>query len=266
MIALFTLKNVPKWPFGWSFVGAMLVSPCIALAAPISTQWSFEVSIKGSPPTPDAASKVIVAAARLFGSVTLGSGQDTGTVDKAGFSLQSKVTGAPLLSRVFDNLSVARQSSGRFVNGIALTNRYADKRGQSAELSMTTNLAAKRYNFAKGGVSTGSVPLTVAASDLLMAPYAFLGKPVPVKPSFLAFSDGRAIRQTALQAANETVKLAGKTINVVRLSGNTSAGVFELWLRAEDGYPLRARVGLGPKYGATLDQIAKDIPSELVLF
>jgi hypothetical protein len=37
-------------------------------------------------------------------------------------------------------------------------------------------------------------------------------------------------------------------------------------LRAEDGYPLRMRAGLGANYGATLDQIAKNIPAALVLF
>jgi hypothetical protein len=243
-----------------------LASSCSAFAVPVSTDWDFEISVKGNPPTPDAASKIIVAAASVFGSVKIGTGQDTGNVDKAGYALQSRITGAPLLSRVFDNLSMTRQSSGRFVNGIALTSRYADKRGRSAELTMTSNFPAKRYEFAKGGVSSGSVPLNVAASDLAMAPYAFLGKPVAMKSSFLAFTDGKAIRQTTLQPRTETMKLDGKVINTVRLTGSTSAGVFELWLRAEDGYPLRMRAGLGANYGATLDQIAKNIPAALVLF
>lgn len=235
-----------------------------ANAATISTQWSYEISVVSGAPTPDAAAKLIVGAASLFGSVGVGSGQDTGTIDKNSYALRSQIEGARLLSAVTSNLNVTRQSTGRFVNGIALTMRYSDKRGSTDELVSVTNLAAKRYEFFKANRPTGTEPFAVAASDLVMAPYAFLGRPAPNKPSFLAVSDGRGIRQINLSPKTETVKVAGKTINAVRLSGQTSAGSFDLWLRAEDSYPLRMRIGLKAQYGAVLDQIAKDIPAGLI--
>lgn len=249
-----------------SAVGALIGGLPPALATQVSTNWDFEISVQKNAPTPDAASKAIVAAASILGSVKVGTGQDLGSIDKNGYVLQSKITGTPLFSRMFDNLIISRQSSGRFVNGIALSLRYSDKRGSSDELTTVTNLAAKRYEFAKGGKTSGSSPMSVAASDLASAPYAFLGKPAPRKTTFLAFSDGKSIRQTTLQPHDEPVKLGGKVINAVRLVGNTSAGLFELWVRAEDGYPIRMRAGLGASYGATLDQIAKDIPVALILF
>ena len=235
-----------------------------ANAATISTQWNYEVSVVSGAPTPDAAAKLIVGAASLLGSVGVGTGQDTGTIDKNSYALRSQVEGARLLSAVTSNLNMTRQSTGRFVNGIALTMRYSDKRGSTDELVSVTNLAAKRYEFFKGNRPNGTEPFAVAASDLVMAPYAFLGKPAPNKPTFLALSDGRGIRQINLAPKTETMKVAGKTVNAVRLSGQTAAGTFDLWVRAEDSYPLRMRIGLKTQYGAVLDQIAKDIPAGLI--
>lgn len=249
---------------------AMLLMPVLmgtaasAPAATISTQWRYEISVLPGAPTPDATSKLIVGAARFLGSVGIGTGQDTGTIDKNSYTLHSRIEGARLLAAALPNLNVTRQSTGHFANGIALTLRYTEKRGSSAELMSVTNLKARRYEFSKGGRPAGSEPFQVAASDLLMAPYAFIGKPAPSQPVLLALSDGKAIRQISLVPKAETMKVAGKTIQSVRLSGRSSAGTFDLWLRAEDGFPLRMRIGLGAKYGAVLDQIARDIPANLI--
>lgn len=243
-----------------------LLAPPAAMAVPVSTQWSFEVTVQKNAPTPDATSKAIVSAASLFGSITVGNGQDSGEIDKLGYSLRSKISATALLSQVFDNLSIARESKGRFINGIGLTTRYSEKRGRTGELLMVTNLAAKRYEFFKAAVPTGTQPLAVAASDLNIAPYVFIGKPVSVKPVFLAFTDGRSIRQVSLAATAEVVRVDGRDVSAIRLSGSTKAGPMDLWVRAADGYPLRMRVSLGSKYGATLDQKAKSIPVKLILF
>lgn len=233
-------------------------------AATISTQWNYEISVLPGAPTPDATAKLIVGAGSFLGSVGVGTGRDTGTIDKNSYSLRSQIEGAHLLAAVISNLNITRQSDGRFVNGVALTMRYTDKRGSSDELTSVTNLKARRYEFSKGGKPNGTEPFNVAASDLVMAPYAFLGTPGPTKPGFLALSDGRGIRQISLTPKPENVKVGGKSIEAVRLSGQTSAGSFDLWVRAKDSYPLRMRIGLGAKYGAVLDQIVKDIPADLI--
>jgi hypothetical protein len=246
------------------FTGALAATT--AAAASINTQWTIEIAVQKNAPTPDAMAKAVVSAASFLGSITVGNGQDSGNLDKTGFTLRSRLTATAMLSRVFDNLSIERQSSGRFVNGQALTSRYSEKRGRSDELLMQTNATAKRYEFFKGGKPTGTKPMSVMASDLTSAPYAFIGKPAPTGPAFLAFTDGRSIRQVNFTSSAETVKVSGKEVKAVRLSGSTSAGPLDLWMRAADGYPIRMRVSLGSKYGATLDQKAKEIPAELVLF
>lgn len=261
-------QKILKHFLGSQLLGVLAIMGIGALAsvnaATISTQWSYEISVVPGAPTPDATAKLIVGAASLLGTIGVGTGHDTGTIDKNLYALRSQIEGARLLAAVIPNLKVTRQSNGRFVNGIPLTMQYKDKRGSSDELVSVTNLTAKRYEFRKGGNPNGTESFKVVASDLVMAPYAFLGKPAPNKSSFLALSDGKAIRQISLFPKNEMVKVAGKVINAVRLSGHTSAGTFDLWIRAEDSYPLRMRIGLGAKYGAVLDQIAKEIPAALI--
>ncbi|MDZ4145435.1 MAG: hypothetical protein U1D29_13045 [Burkholderiales bacterium] len=213
-------------------LAALVGGAAPASAATISTQWRYEVSVLPGAPTPDAVSKLLVGAAGFLGPVGIGTGRDTGTIDKNSYTLQSRIEGARLLTAVFSNLNVTRQSTGRFVNGIALTLRYTDKRGDNAELMSVTNLTARRYEFSKGGSLVGSEPLKVAASDLAMAPYAFIGKPAPSQSAFLALSDGKTVRQIILSSKTETMKVAGKVVNAVRLSGNAGTGTFDLWVRA----------------------------------
>lgn len=262
------LKILQLFAFKWSrsILAITLVGTAVSVnAAAISTQWNYEISVLSGAPTSDATAKLIVGAASFLGSVGVGTGRDAGVIDRNSYTLRSQIQGARLLAAVISNLNVNRQSSGRFVNGVALTMRYTDKRGDSDELMSVTNLTAKRYEFSKSGRPNGSEAFKVAASDLVMAPYAFLGKPAPTKPSFLALSDGKAIRQINLLPKTETMKVEGKVINVIRLSGHTSAGTFDLWVRAGDSYPVRMRIGLGAKYGAVLDQIATDIPRNLIV-
>lgn len=65
-------------------------------------------------------------------------------------------------------------------------------------------------------------------------------------------------------ARREQVEIGGKRFAATRLSGQTTAGAFDLWLRPEDSYPLRMRVSLGAKYGAVVEQTAKTVPADMV--
>lgn len=240
----------------------LLAAP--AGAATISTEWNYEIYVQPGAPTPDATSKLIVRSASMFGSISVGAGRDSGSITRDTFRLRSRIDGARMLSALWSDLSVTRESDGRFFKGVALTMRYAEKRGTNEETTTTANLAARRYEFRKGKQLTKTEPLSVAASDLLMAPYAFLGKPAPGNGAFLALSDGRRIHQITLASRREQVQVGGKPVAAMRLSGQTTGGAFDLWLRSEDSYPLRMRIGLGARYGAVIEQSAKSVPAELV--
>ncbi len=236
-----------------------------ASAGTINAAWDVEVNVVNSGQQ-DAVAKAIAAASSLMGAVKIASMQDSGTIDAKSYVVRSNVVrsnvvGASILSAFYSNLTMSRNSQGKFFNGVSFTQRYSDKRGSADELVVVPNITAKKYDFFVGKKLVNSVPIVYAATDLAMLPYAFIGKPAPQKASFIAYTDGKAIRTTNLTPVPEKIKLSGKEIDAVRLTGSSSGASIDLWLRAADGYPLRMRVGLNAQYGAVLDQRIREVPA-----
>jgi len=243
--------------------GLALTASQAALGAPVSANWVYKISIVKGAPTPDMATKAIAAAGMLFGAVTVADGSDIGTIDAKGFNLRSHVKVATLLSMLDGNLNMVRQSNGIFVNGMAFTQRYSDKRGSNPELLMVTNLKQKQFAFSNGPRPARIEPMKDATVDIAMLPYAFMGRPAPKTTAFVAFTDGKSIYSTGLAPKPEMLEVAGKLIPAVRLSGRASGGTLDLWIREADGYPLHMRVGLNAQYGAVLDQRVQAVPTAL---
>jgi hypothetical protein len=235
------------------------------MSGPVSANWVYKISIVKGAPTPDMASKAIAAAGMLLGAVTVADGSDVGTIDAKGFSLRSHIKVATLLSMLDSNLNMDRQSNGIFVNGIALTQRYSDKRGSNPELLMVTNRAQRQIAFSKGLGTARTEPMKYATVDIAMLPYAFIGRPAPKALAFVAFTDGKSIYTTGLTPRPEKIEVAGQTQAAVRLSGTASGGTLDLWVREADGYPLQMRVGLNAQYGAVLDQQVQAVPMALLV-
>jgi hypothetical protein len=243
------------------FVNFLLIgASCNVSAGTISAAWDVEVNVVNSSQQ-DAIAKAIGAASSLVGAVKIATMQDVGTIDTKGYVVRSNVVGASILSAFYSNLTMSRSSQGKFFNGVSFTQRYSDKRGSADELVVVPNINAKKYDFFVGKKLVNSVPIVYAATDLAMLPYAFIGKPAPQKASFIAYTDGKAIRTTNLMPALEKIKLAGKEIDAVRLTGSSSGASVDLWVRASDSYPLRMRVGLNAQYGAVLDQRIREVPA-----
>jgi len=242
--------------------GLVFTSSTEALAAPVSANWVYKISIAKGAPTPDLATKAVVAAGTLLGAVTVADVSDFGTIDGRGYSLRSHIKVANLLSMLDSNLNVVRDSNGIFANGIAFTQRYSDKRGSRPELLMVSNLKQMEFSFSNGRGHIRTEPIKFATVDIAMLPYAFIGQPAPKGMAFIAFTDGKSIYSTGLSVSPEKLDVAGKLIQAVRLSGQASGGALELWIREADGYPLHVRVGF-PKYGAVLDGRILTVPSTL---
>lgn len=240
--------------------GLVFTTSTDAFAAPLAAKWVYQISVVKGAPTPDVATKAVVAAGTLLGAVSLADVLDVGTIDRTGYSLRSHVKVTSLLSMLDSNLNMIRQSNGIFSNGIAFTQRYSDKRGSRPELLMVSNLKQKEFAFSNGRSPIRIEPIKYATVDIAMLPYAFVGQPAPKTTAFIAFTDGKSIFSTGLNVNPEKIDVAGKLIPAVRLSGRASGGTLELWIREADGYPLHVRVGFA-KYGAVLDGRIETVPS-----
>jgi hypothetical protein len=244
----------------------ILISLClgsglaIASAGTVTASWDIEITVINTAQQ-EAVGKALAAASGVFGSVKVATLQDAGTIDAKSYALRSNIAGNSVISAFYANANILRSSRGNFVNGVAMTQRYSDKRGAIDELVVTPNFAAKKYDFYRAGKLVDSKPIVYAATDLAMLPYAFIGKPAPVKASFIAYTDGKAIRTTNLTPTLEKLKVGGKDVDAVKLTGTSSGANLDIWVRATDSYPLRMRVGLNAQYGAVLDQRIKDIPA-----
>jgi hypothetical protein len=236
-----------------------------ALAAVVTAQWVYKISVIKGAPTPDMATKAIATAGSVFGAVTVAQGADAASVEAKGFALRSNIKVATLLSMLDSNLNMVRQSSGLFVNNIASTQRYSDKRGSTPELLMAVNPRLRQLTFSNGPGTARSEAMKTEVVDLAMLPYAFIGRPAPKAATPLVFTDGKMLFTTLLSPRHENVKVAGQLVPAVRLTGTAAGGSLDLWVRATDSYPLVMRIGLDAKYGLVLEQEVQAVPATLVM-
>jgi hypothetical protein len=260
-----SIESFPKFTHTYAALATLILGlgftmSADSLAGSVSTNWVYKISIAKDTPTPDIATKAIATAGALLGEVSVADVSDVGTIDSRGYSLKSHIKVAALLSMLDSNLGVVRQCNGIFVNGIAFTQRYSDKRGSRPELLMVSNLKNKELVFSNGRGSIRTEPIKYATVDIAMLPYAFIGHPAPKTAAFVAFTDGKSLFSTALSARAEISTVAGKLIPAVHLSGHVPGGTLDLWIRDADGYPFHVRVGL-TKYGAVLDGKIEAVPS-----
>ena len=102
--------------------GLVFTSCTDALAAPVSANWVYKISIAKGAPTPDLATKAVVAAGTLLGAVAVADVSDVGTIDARGYSLRSHIKVATLLSMLDSNLNVVRESNGILAKASLLPN------------------------------------------------------------------------------------------------------------------------------------------------
>lgn len=237
-----------------------------ALAGPFTANYVVHMSVdagKAAPRNPG--DRALVRGAAMLGWFEVGTIADRGSLTGDRFTLQSTGTGSRVLKTLIadERLATDRRSEGQFRQGNLVTLRFADKRGSSPMLSYAADLARKRYEIRRGGKVTEAGALRYATVDIAALPYLYLGRKPPSGPFSVAYTDGKSIKIAGFRIATETLVVAGTRVATTRL---TSASVkpdepqIEIWLRQEDGFPLRVRVGLNSHYGAVADQQITALP------
>lgn len=235
-------------------------------ANPFTATYVVQMSVDSGKATPqNARDRAMVQGASMLGSFEVGTIVDSGSLANGVFRLQSKGTGSRALKTIIpdDRLEMARSSEGQIRQGSLVTQRFSDKRGSSALLTYSADIEKKRYEMRRAGRVTETGALKYATVDIAALPYLFLGRTPPTAPFSVAYTDAKSVHLAGFRVVAEKIEIAGKTVAVTRLTSAPRTAKdpqIDLWLRNEDGFPLRVRVGLSAQWGAVADQLIRSLP------
>jgi hypothetical protein len=198
------------------------------------------------------------------GLVSAGTVDDTVSLTGDRYSIVSRTKANRLVAAVLKGDTLTRQSEGAVDNaGYIASEKFTETRGAKHRYAVTTDYDKRTSNYAFNGKPTTKEAVQYRIADTASMPYLFLRQPLPSGSFTVAATDGRKLRQFALNAAEDVVAIGNKNVMALRLTrtrleGNDAA--LDIWLRKEDGMPLRIRVGLDKKYGIVLDQKLAELP------
>jgi hypothetical protein len=240
--------------------GAAALLPSSALAQSQSATYEVYAEVDGKN-----APAWLAAMGRLTGSIKVASATETVTVKGDRWTIDSQAQGAAILSKVFDNLKVTRRSEGAWYPSGPATSRYTEKRGSREPESAAFDYRKGIVGFSRGSQHLKTEPVKYLTSDVLALPYSFLGRPRPTGPVTLAYTDGRNLRTAVFDGTVVfPYEVAGQKVPTVRFVArrpSPTSPEIEIWVRAEDGYPVRIKVGLSAKYGVRADAVATTLPA-----
>lgn len=238
-----------KLAFSFLSFSALSTLASETIAQTLLTSFEIAVSVDG-----DKAPAWLTATASVAGSVPVGTATERIVVNGDRYQIESTGRGARILSGVFDNLQITRRSEGSWVTGGQASTRFFERRGSGEPSSAAFDYKAGTVRFSRGPArDSKSERVRFATSDTAALPYVFLGRPRPAGPLSIAYTDGRSLKTATF---DETVVfnhvVAGASIPTVRYVARRASRddpEIELWVRAEDGFPVRVRLGLSGKYG-----------------
>jgi hypothetical protein len=238
----------------------------LAQTAQFNASYTLTLAVDPAKAQPQSQSdRALIKAAGALGTVEVGTLSDTGIWDGSKLRLRSLGTGTATLKTFIadERLDMARTSEAELRNGLLVTTRYTDRRGSSPLLVYAADLRKGQYELRRGGKVVATDKLRQPTSDLAALPYLFIGRTPPKSPITLAYTDGKALREVSFKPVAENLTVAGGSVATTRLTSAPKTRddpTIEIWLRNEDGFPLRVRVGLGSKYGVVADQQIKTLP------
>ncbi len=255
-----------RWTVALIAAGMALILGGPARASDFSVTYLIHMSVDASKAKPhNAGDRAMVQGAAMLGSFEVGTLTDTGSLKGGVFRLRSVGAGSRALKTLIpdDKLELNRSSEGEIRQGALVTLRFSDKRGSSALLTYAADLGKKRYEIRRAGQVTESGPLRYSNIDIASLPYLFLGRTPPSAPFSVAYTDAKSVKLAGFRVSKEDLSIAGSKVATTRLTSVPRAAsepLIEIWLRNEDSFPLRVRVGLSDQWGAVADQQIRTLP------
>lgn len=237
-----------------------------AQANPFSATYLVHMSVDAGKATPqNATERTMIQGAAMLGLFEVGTITDSGSLAGGVFKLKSVGSGSRALRTIIpdDKLEISRSSEAQIRQGSLVTLRFTDKRGSSPLLTYSADLGKKRYEMRRAGQVTETGALKYANVDIAALPYLFLGRPAPTAAFSVAYTDAKSVKLAGFRVTRENLTVADTRVATTKLtsaSSNAADPRIEIWLRNEDSFPLRVRVGVSTQYGAVADQTIKSLP------
>lgn len=255
----------------------LLFSPIMAAAQtktlPLKIQFNYELRLKIDFKQREAFLKksgeepAVYEKALSFisGSIHAANITDTVEIGTSKYQINSVGTLTSVINLALSNQRLTRQSYGEVSKDGLSTQSYIEKRGNTDRLQAKLDSKVNKVVFIKDKTETGSAPIAGNLLDLLNVMYTFVGrKPPPTKATYNV-TDSKSLKQYTLTKAElwdfpfNGVKV--KAYRYFKAATKEDSSTLEIWLTEKDNIPLRMVVGLGERYGATIQADLKTIPA-----
>jgi hypothetical protein len=205
------------------------------------------------------------ALSMISGSVHAADITDIVEIGTSNYQINSIGTLNSTLNFALQGQKLIRQSSGIVTKNGLLTLNYSEKRGNTELLTAKVNSKTRQVAFESGSTKTGSETLNGNMLDLLSVMYNFIGQKTIAKQSTYLITDSKSIKRYTLNKAELwDFPFNGTKVKAFRYFKSTNHdddATLEMWLTEKDNIPLRMVIGLGERYGATIQVDLKKVPS-----
>ena len=201
----------------------------------------------------------------ISGSVHAADITDIVEISGSKYQINSTGTLTSVLNFALQNQKLLRQSYGDVTKDGLSTLSYIEKRGNTEKLQAKLDNKANKVVFIKDKTETGSAPLAGNLLDFLNVMYTFVARNPPAARATYNVTDSKSLKQYTLNKAElwdfpfNGVKV--KAYRYFKSATKDDSSTLEIWLTEKDNVPLRMVVGLGERYGATIQADLKAIPA-----
>ncbi len=200
----------------------------------------------------------------ISGSVHAADITDIVEIGTTKYQINSTGTLNSTLNFALQGQKLIRQSSGIVTkNGLATLN-YNEKRGNTGLLQAKVNTKTRQVVFESDSTQVGAESLNGNLLDLLSVMYNLIGHNISSKQSTYYVTDSKSLKRYTLNKAELwDFPFNGEKVKAFRYFKSTTNDdhtTLEIWLTEKENIPLRMVVGLGERYGATIQVDLKKIP------
>lgn len=248
-----------------ALAGAALAAGAPAAPLKFVARYDLSITVDGNRDS-EAAAKIKAAKGAmslLGGSFSAGTIDDVVSISDANYTVSSNGKANRVVAALLGGDTLSRRSEGAVGGGYLASQRFSESRGTKRRLAVSTDYEKRTATYFKNGAQTKKETVNYRIADTASMPYLFLRQPLPLTAMTIAATDGISTKQFIMKVSDDVVQIGNIQVAALHLARDQRQGddaSLDLWLRKEDGMPLRFRVGLDDKYGVVLDQKLRELP------